>query len=190
MTAPNTRKSKTAEHESPYDLWEVLDERYGPFDLDPAAAVGQRIATTILDRGGAICIKPDTPGICGPRVFLDGLASYWGSTEHPSRVWLNCPYDQKSLSDWTDKAVREVTEGRALVVCALLPAVKSEQDWWQRNVMRSMVRLDRCCNEEWKVSGCPVLQRVWFVPGRQQFTGAAGATFPSVVVVWGKQPLG
>lgn len=75
----------------------------------------------------------------------DGLAQSWAG----ERVWCNPPYS--SIEPWVEKAW---TSGADLVAM-LLPANRTEQGWWQRQVEP---RRDR-----------PGGVRVEFLPGRIRF---------------------
>ena len=106
----------------------------------------------IAARGGVACDDTDdrrtTPDVFAPwnaryRFTLDaaanadnakcaafysrensGLTNPWSG-----RVWCNPPFS--NLRAWVEKADRETREGRADVVCMLLPANRCEQRWWQ-----------------------------------------------------------
>ena len=60
----------------------------------------------------------------------DGLAQSWAG----ERVWVNPPYSHPNLAAWTAKAWREwLDEGPSLIVL-LVPANRTEQQWWQELV--------------------------------------------------------
>lgn len=79
-------------------------EKYGPFDLDPAATAENAKAPKYYTR--AEC----------------GLTRDWGT----GRVWLNPPYG-RTIGKWVAKAVEAADKG-ATVVC-LLPA-RTDTRWW------------------------------------------------------------
>ena len=56
----------------------------------------------------------------------DGLAGSWGG----ERVWANPPFSE--LLEWTDKAWAE--QEHALQIVMLVPANRTDQPWWQKNV--------------------------------------------------------
>jgi phage N-6-adenine-methyltransferase len=56
----------------------------------------------------------------------DGLKGSWGG----ERVWCNPPFSE--LDIWTDKAWAE--QEHALSICMLVPANRTDQPWWQKNV--------------------------------------------------------
>lgn len=58
----------------------------------------------------------------------DGLSQPWRAP----RVWCNPPYSQ--IAAWVEKAFLEYAAARFSVLAMLLPAVKTEQDWWHRHV--------------------------------------------------------
>lgn len=95
-----------------------------------------------------------------PRFFSpddDGLSQSWAG----ERVWCNPPYSD--LWTWVRKAVAEFDRGDVPLIVMLLPANRTEQKWWQREVEP---RRDR------PGSGLTVE----FLPGRQRFikAGAEG----------------
>lgn len=57
----------------------------------------------------------------------DGLAQSWTG----ERVWCNPPYSHPNLELWTAKAWKEWNRGAELIVM-LVPANRTEQQWWQR----------------------------------------------------------
>lgn len=82
-----------------------------------------------------------------PRYYTiedDGLAQDWTG----ERVWCNPPYS--NIEPWVVKA----HESNATLVVMLLPANRTEQGWWQRQV------------EPYRHSG---LLRCEFLPGRLRF---------------------
>lgn len=90
----------------------------------------------------------------------DGLAQAWTGA-----CFMNPPYG-KGMSVWTGKAVSEVERGNARLVVGLLPA-NTDTGYWHDHIE----------------SGSTYRR---FLRGRLKFGNAkAGATFGSVVVVWG-----
>jgi len=59
----------------------------------------------------------------------DGLSRPWTG----ERVWCNPPYSHPNLHRWLNKAWAEWNRGAELIVM-LVPANRTEQDWWQRLV--------------------------------------------------------
>jgi phage N-6-adenine-methyltransferase len=90
-----------------------LEDRFGAFDLDVAAAEHNAKA---------------------PRYFgreVDGLAQFWSGR----RVWCNPPYSD--CGAWVRKAWREwrrTDDKRPSLIVMLLPANRVEQKWWQEHV--------------------------------------------------------
>ena len=82
-----------------------LDEEYGPFTLDVAAAPHNAKCDRYFTRE------------------QDGLRQSWAG----ERVWCNPPYS--SIEPWVRKAWSEATTSRGIVM--LLPANRTEQKWWQ-----------------------------------------------------------
>lgn len=77
----------------------------------------------------------------------DGLAQSWAG----ERVWCNPPYSH--IEPWVAKAHAEHAAGAELIVM-LLPANRTEQGWWQRQV------------EPHRLAGT---LHVEFLPGRLRF---------------------
>lgn len=82
---------------TPWPVIEDLAEKFGPFDLDPAAQHATAKAP--------VYFTPDE----------DGLSRPWFG-----RVWLNPPYSKPR--PWCEKARDEVASGNAECVVMLLPA--------------------------------------------------------------------
>lgn len=57
-------------------------------------------------------------------IEADGLTQPWRG-----RVWCNPPYS--NLDAWCAKAWHEWDEGNAEIIVMLLPANRTEQEWWQ-----------------------------------------------------------
>jgi phage N-6-adenine-methyltransferase len=109
----------------------------------------------------------------------DGLAQSWAG----ERVWCNPPYS--SIEPWVCKAWREIVDdgrrylpGGAELIVMLLPANRTEQGWWQRQV------------EPFRLQGRVLVE---FLPGRLRFI-AHDATeirpnerppFGCCLVIWG-----
>ena len=90
----------------------------------------------------------------------DGLAQPWAG----ERVWCNPPYSFPNLRAWVAKAWQEWTaaDPPALIVM-LLPANRTEQQWWQELVEPYRDR-----------PGSDL--RVEFLPGRMRFLAPAQTT--------------
>ena len=94
----------------------TLEDRFGKFDLDVAAAPHNAKAREFYTRAD------------------DGLALPW-----TGRVWCNPPYSD--CGAWVQKAWRELeridwlaTHPRPELIAMLLPANRVEQGWWQDHV--------------------------------------------------------
>jgi site-specific DNA-methyltransferase (adenine-specific) len=135
--------SVSVEWATPAATFAALAREFGPFDLDPAATAQNAKAPVFY-------IAAD-----------DGLAQPW-----KGRVWLNPPYG-KTIPQWMVKAATEAAEGRAELVCCLVPARPDTRWWRDATAVASLVR---------------------FLPGRIRFGGADRAPFPSAVVVFGTLP--
>lgn len=110
-----------------------------------------------------------------PRFYTieqDGLAQDWVG----ERVWCNPPYS--AIEPWCEKAW---TSGAELVVM-LLPANRTEQGWWQRQI------------EPWRDQ--PGGVRVEFLPGRLRFLKPGQKhigpnerpPFGCCLAIWGRVP--
>lgn len=110
-----------------------------------------------------------------PRYFTkgdDGLARPWDEPH----VWCNPPYSQ--IQAWVEKAWIEYRAGSFDILAMLLPAVKTEQAWWQNLVEPDRDLLDS-----------PL--RAYFQPGRAAFAAPGtngepikGSPFGCVLLVW------
>lgn len=94
---------------TPEPLFRDLEAKYGPFDMDVAAAPEN-----------AKCAEFYT-------AEQDGKAQPWRG-----RVWCNPPYSK--LIEWVEKARLEVSEGRAERVVMLLPAQTSTR-WFHDHAL-------------------------------------------------------
>ena len=97
--------SKTPEWETPQDLFDRLQEKHGPFDVDVCAT-----------RGNA-----KVPVFWGKEI--DGLAQNWKGL----RCWMNPPYGRE-IGEWVKKAAT----GGATVV-SLLPA-RTDTKWFHEYI--------------------------------------------------------
>lgn len=106
----------------------------------------------------------------------DGLTQGWAG----ERVWCNPPYS--SIEPWLIKAWKEWSRplGADLIVM-LLPANRTEQGWWQRQV------------EPFRLDGS---LRVEFLPGRMRFIAHDAREirpnerppFGVCLLIWGLEP--
>lgn len=94
------------DRETPSELFDELSAKYGPFDLDVAAAPHN-----------AKCERFYT-------LQDNALVLPWDG-----KVWCNPPYS--NLMAWMEKAWEERDAGRAQRLVMLLPANRTEQPWWQ-----------------------------------------------------------
>ncbi len=133
--------------ETPAALLEALASVFKRFDLDPCAARKSRSRV----RARVHFTHED-----------DGLTLPWHGV-----VFVNPPYG-RTLGLWVAKACREVEEGRARTVVALLPARPDTAYWYEHVASRAVV---------------------YFLRGRLRFSdGEQAAPFPSALVVWGAEP--
>jgi phage N-6-adenine-methyltransferase len=128
--------------ETPAALLEALHGVFGRFDLDPCAS--RRSRTRVKAR---VHLTAED----------DGLSVAWHGT-----VFVNPPYG-RGLAAWVGKARREVEEGRAKTVVALLPA-RPDTAYWHEHVAGRAA--------------------VYFLRGRLRFgDGGQSAPFPSALAI-------
>lgn len=133
--------------ETPTELLDALYRVFRRFDLDPCAPRKSR--TRVKAR--VHFTEED-----------DGLALPWHGT-----VFVNPPYG-RGLAAWVSKGRREVEEGRAKTVIALLPA-RPDTAYWHDHIAARAV--------------------VYFLRGRLRFSGSEqSAPFPSALALWGADP--
>lgn len=107
-----------------------VEARFGGFDLDVAAAPHNAKCERFYTRAD------------------NGLEQPW-----TGKVWANPPYSD--IGAWVRKAWQEHLAGNTDLIVMLLPANRTEQQWWQKEVERYR-------------DGGPHL-RVEFLPGRMRF---------------------
>lgn len=117
-----------------------------------------------------------------PRYYTkadDGLQRPWNA----ERVWCNPPYSD--IEPWVHKAWDELAREHADLIAMLLPAIKTEQPWWQRVVEPFRDHEGACTFATLKTH---------FLPGRTAFArpgsggiGQDGAPFGCVLLVWRRQ---
>lgn len=118
-------------------------------------------AAKICSQGFASCCACQTGRIPFTQED-DGLSLPWQRT-----VFVKPPYS-RTLWAWVAKARREVAEGRAGMVVALLPA-RPDTSYWHAHVAGHAA--------------------VYFLRGRLRFgDGGQSAPFPSAPAVWGSDP--
>ncbi len=110
-----------------------------------------------------------------PRFFTksdDGLQQDWSA----QRIWCNPPYSD--IAPWVAKAWAEFNAEPRRIIAMLIPANRTEQRWWQRDV------------EPWRDRAVDGL-RSYYLPGRTAFArpgsggvGQSGAPFGCVLLVW------
>lgn len=106
--------------ETPHALFRAQQQRFD-FTLDACASHDNAKCDHYFTEGG-LWVKDGGPGLVLSGV--DGLTGSWKG----ERVWCNPPYS--SIGDWVLKAWDSGAES----VCMLVPATRTEQDWWQDGV--------------------------------------------------------
>ena len=106
--------SKSTEWNTPKNVFDTLNKRFGPFTLDAAAT------------------KENT--LCEQYYSLkegrDGLNKKWRGM-----IFLNPPYGRGVVQQWIAKAVHEVKKENCSQVCCILPA-RTDTKWWHDLVVR------------------------------------------------------
>ena len=127
----------------------LLDSLYtalgAPFDLDPCSPTSDRRTAPV--RARTYFTAAD-----------NGLALPWRG-----RVFVNPPYG-RTLRQWVSKAQNEVSERRADLVVALVPA-RTETLWWHHHIAGAA--------------------DAFMLRGRLSFGNGTPAPFPSALILWG-----
>lgn len=111
--------------ETPPSLWNPLNEEFS-FTLDAAASHENALCRLYYTEAGLWEQDDDGPAELDPSV--DGLTGSWEGES----VWCNPPFSE--LEAWTDKAWSEFGTGCVESIVMLVPANRTEQGWWQKNV--------------------------------------------------------
>lgn len=93
MTGKVYHRSNSCEWPTPQDVFDCLEARFGPFDLDAAATPEN-----------TKCVRYFTTAD-------DGLSQAWTGT-----VWCNPPYGTGVTGQWIEKAIRSAHEGATVVM--------------------------------------------------------------------------
>jgi len=109
--------SRSDDWATPAALFAHLDERFGPFDLDPCATAESAKCERYFTRSD------------------DGLAQEW-----TGRVFMNPPYGPP-IGAWVRKAWESAQNGCEVVVC-LVPA-RTDTRWWHEWAMRGEIEFLR-----------------------------------------------
>ena len=107
MKMPNSEKN---DFWTPNDVFESLNERFGPFTLDAAASEENAKVEIFYDEEA------------------NALKQAWNG-----KVWCNPPYvkqeDKTTIKDWVEKAWASVESGEAETVVLLIPAYTATRYW-------------------------------------------------------------
>lgn len=109
--------SKTDQWATPQDFYNELNEKYGPFDLDPC------------------CDSENQKCVLGYHKDHSGLDQSWQIRPRTTRVFMNPPYGRE-IGKWVKKAYDESQLG-AFVVC-LLPA-RTDTKWFHEYCAKGRV---------------------------------------------------
>lgn len=119
MITPGMMTSTTPEWATPRELFERLDQQYGPFTLDP-------------------CATHDNTKV--PQHYYtateDGLSRRW-----TGRIFMNPPYGRQ-IGKWIRKAYESVTSGDATIAVCLVPS-RTDTAWWHDYCMKGEVEFIR-----------------------------------------------
>ena len=162
---------------TPEKLFDQLNAKYGPLELDVCATQSNRKCPTWL-------------GQQTPDIFVDGLTTIWsmcsvgfGNRQLVQKCWMNPPYGRE-IKAWVKKASDEAAKG-CTVVC-LLPARLGSR--WMRDLIKKPLvaskNLKGWTDElgDW-IEGDTLI--VGELAGRVKFGGATtAAPFPSMVVIF------
>lgn len=110
----------------------------------------------------------------------DGLTQPWRG----ERVWCNPPYSE--IGRWVSKAWREMTEGGCRAVVMLLPANRTDMDWWQE-MIEPYRDLPRIGEAQFRTRFLPGRTRFGF-PGNPDGVGQGSPMFGCVLLIWETQP--
>ena len=99
---------------------------------------------------------------------MNGLTKTWAF----ERVWCNPPYSE--LGRWVKKAWDEASDAELIVM--LLPANRTEQDWWQKQVEPYRDGRHPSFEARTRPGSHHRTLRVEFLAGRPRFVQKAGTT--------------
>lgn len=149
--------SGTIEWYTPNDLFDDLNARWGPFDLDVCATHENAKCLDFITKDG-VWHTDLWDGRHIKQSTEDGLTASWRMLGE--RCFMNPPYG-RGISAWVKKAYEESRKG-CLVVC-LLPA-RTDTQWFHTYCTKGEIE---------------------FLKGRLKFGGAKNsAPFPSMIVVF------
>lgn len=102
----------SGEWATPNDLFDAVNEEFGPFQLDGAAqAENAKVADFISPEENSFTVD-------------------WH--ERAKTIWLNPPY--REMEKWLEKCYRESLKGCTIVV---LTFVRTDTKWWQNWAMKA-----------------------------------------------------
>jgi len=112
--APVTMRSGSSDWRTPAWLAEALKKKYGPFDLDPAAAPGTSLGRRSYTR-------------------------HDGGREHAwkGRVYCNPPHARslgETVGPWLEKGLDEISAGHCDLAVFLVPS-RTDTVWWHELVL-------------------------------------------------------
>lgn len=146
---------------------EAFDERYTT--RETISWCMERAGVDAFDLDVAACAESHHAQLYFTKAD-DGLQRTWAG-----RVWCNPPYSD--IAPWVAKAWESIRAGTVSVVAMLIPATRTEQAWWQKDVEPHRDRRG--------------VLRSYFLPGRTSFArpgsggvGQSGAPFGCVLLVW------
>jgi phage N-6-adenine-methyltransferase len=146
--------------ETPPDLFTELSRIHGPFTLDACASHQNAKCDRYYTEAG-LWLKRGPLELAEPECLFmntDGLKGTW----HGYRVWCNPPYSD--IGAWLMKAWDSDAES----VTMLVPATRTEQDWWQDGV-EPFRDQDVGAYSDWDLPGKWSSFSLAFLRGRQHF---------------------
>jgi site-specific DNA-methyltransferase (adenine-specific) len=151
--------SEKSDWQTPPELFQSLNERYGPYVVDAAASHSNALCDYYYTESGLYRKTGDSPKKITEE---DGLSGAW-----EGRVFCNPPYG-RSIGKWVQKGLEEWLRQADLVT---LPLPSRTDTKWFQDYILPMYKTGYADVE--------------FIRGRLKFSGAKDAApFPSITVTY------
>ncbi len=108
---PAIMKSQSENWGTPYSLFEKCEQRYDKFDLDAAADSNWSMVSEYITKEQDALME----------------STQWNG----QNIWINPPYDYKSISKFINRSIEESKLGKRITL--LLPA-KTDQEWFHKSI--------------------------------------------------------